>query len=226
MHTYIYVYIFYFDFIGILIWIIVFVVQFVRLLFLMLSFNLAPRWVRACVCVFMSAQWKFMFLCGVLMANLLKPVRYSIQTSFDLAIYLYIVLCVCGHVWVWVWLCVSVARFVRICIIAFSRRLIDIRIKNDISQRLLRHKHIQKIVVYVPQKQPIYFSFFLSPHGTNMKNENKFDTKRPTTQMHKNTHRRKKHTVIIKVQIREKLLEMRSNRGKKNTQNYGITVVL
>lgn len=119
-------------------------------------------------CMFIGiCTMKVYVLCGVLMANLLKPVcTCSCTNTVTLSLtsqYIHI----------------NIHLSISICIIAFFRRLIDIRIKNDISVLTdIPHKY-PKNAVYVPQKQPTYF--FLSPHRTNTENENKISTK---TYMH------------------------------------------
>lgn len=101
------------------------------------------------LCVYICTM-KVYVLCGVLMANLLKPVcTCSCTNTFALSLtsqYKHI----------------NIHLSISICIIAFFRRLIDIRIKNDISVLTdIQHKY-PKNAVYVPQKQPTYFFFIAS----------------------------------------------------------------
>lgn len=128
------------------------------------------------LCVYICTM-KVYVLCGVLMANLLKPVCICSCTNT-------VALSLTSQ-----YKQINIHLSISICIIAFFRRLIDIRIKNDISVLTdIQHKY-PKNAVYVPQKQPTYF--FLSPHRTNTENENKISTK---TYMHactKNSHHKR-----------------------------------
>lgn len=148
-----------------------------------------------CVCVFISVQWKFMFLCGVLMANLLKPAYHHIHTYINVYFLwprLYIILCAFASLrFLDAWL-ISALRMISACL------------------HCVAHTNIRKnCCLCATTKATEIHSFFLSPHGTNMKNARKKNkTKRInkfTTDTFNNINATpQKKAAIIKVQIREK----------------------
>lgn len=132
---------------------------------------------------------KVYVLCGVLMANLLKPVCTCTCSCTNT-----VALSLTSQ-----YKQINIHLSISICIIAFFRRLIDIRIKNDISVLTdIQHKY-PKNAVYVPQKQPTYFFYRLIEQIRKMKIR--------SVQKHICTHAQK--TVIIKDQIREMTISER-----------------